>query len=223
MWVSYSEHGTCCSEKCIQSDYSHTWRWAWHLKPCVVRHLSTALSTSVTTNSLKLITCDPFWDFGRLRCADYWAYVQWMEEIMLCFKSLLFSHCYYKDGGERRSSPVHHKWKTMFSLWWRENWLEAFGGVNGFVSKNLAEMCVFRNAKASTNQTKHFCSFAIISLPSHSCSNIPFVIFEARVIPECLCLRSGLSTGFTVTDTLIKMRILLAWGNCDTCQMVDIF
>lgn len=51
----------------------HTWRWAWHLKPRVVRRLSAALSTSVTTNSLKLIMNDPFWEFVQLHSAEYGA------------------------------------------------------------------------------------------------------------------------------------------------------
>ena len=64
----------------------HTWCWAWHLKPCVVQHLSIAPSSSVTTNSLRLIRNHPRWRFVQLHSTDYWTYVHWNQSIMIFFQ-----------------------------------------------------------------------------------------------------------------------------------------
>lgn len=146
-----------------------------------------------------------------------------------CFKSILSRVCCsFRERGRKKSPPVHHKWETTFqfwNLWWTECWLKVFCGINAFLKFVFPP----QRLQSQRLQTKHF-SVAVIILPSRSYSNIPFGVFfflfffsKAGVILERRCLRSGVSTGFTVTDTLIKMRILLAWGSCDTCQTVDIF
>lgn len=70
---------------------------------------------------------------------------------------------------------MRHKWETTFqfwNLWWTERRLKVFCGINAFLK------FVFPPQRLQSRrlQTKHL-SLAVISLPSRSYSNIPFVGF----------------------------------------------
>lgn len=118
----------------------HTWRWAWHLKPRVVRRLSAALSTSVTTNSLKLIMNDPFWEFVQLHSAEYGARTHTRAESGgSCYVSNQhFFRIVVSKEEARKALRCIVKWKTMLksgSTRWAGYWLKAFCGGNSYVRK----------------------------------------------------------------------------------------
>lgn len=128
----------------------HTWRWAWHLKPCVVRHLSTALSTSVTTNSLKLIMNDPFREFVQLHSAEYRAYAHRKRWLMLCFKSLLFRIVISKNETGRKALQCIIKGKihdeqisdlkhfvALMAMWGKPCWNLCFHKCSGLNTPKL--------------------------------------------------------------------------------------
>lgn len=136
----------------------HTWRWAWHLKPRVVRHLSTALSTSVTTNSLKLIMNDPFWEFVQLHSAEYRACVHWKRWLTLCFKSMLSRIVISKNEASRKALQCLVKGKlcSVWNIWWTEHWLQAFCGINGYVRRALLKFVFSEMLYPQHPKTKHF-------------------------------------------------------------------
>lgn len=133
----------------------HTWSWAWHLKPHVVHHLSAALSTSVTTNSLKLIMNDPFWEFVHLLSAEYWVYVHWKRRLMPRFRSMLFRTVISMNEASRKELRCIVDGKLFFFILFflcdDRNEGKDFCGVNDRARRKTS--VILRSAGYST---KHF-------------------------------------------------------------------